>query len=98
MKDSLLFGVLSDLHLTDPALGPCDRSSLFRAALERFRDRGVDGVLVCGDLTDNGFVTELEEVARVWFPVFPDGRRVANLMLYGDHDMEGRIRKGFVPI
>lgn len=24
--------------------------------------------------------------------------RVANLMLYGDHDMEGRIRKGFVPI
>ena len=95
----LLFGVLADLHLADPALGPCDRSVLFRTALERFRDRGVDAVLVCGDLTDCGFITELEEVARVWFSVFPDGRfpdgrRVANLMFYGDHDMEGRIRKG----
>ena len=96
------FGVLSDLHLLDPALGlpKCEaRSALFRTALARFRDRGVDGVLVCGDLTSNGFVTELEEVARVWFEVFPegclpDGRRVANLLLYGDHDMEGRIRKG----
>ena len=98
-EHQLLFGVLSDLHLTDPALGPCDRSALFRKALAHFRDRGVDGVLVCGDLTENGFVTELEEVARIWFSVFPggclpDGRRVANLMLYGDHDMEGRIRKG----
>ena len=98
LSGNLVFGVLSDLHLTDPAVGPCDRSELFRTALERFRDRGVDGVLVCGDLTDNGFVTELEEVARVWFEVFPggrlpDGRPVANLMFYGDHDMEGRIRK-----
>ncbi len=99
---SLLFGVLSDLHLTDTAVSTPEgvaRSSLFRKALERFRDRGVDGVLVCGDLTENGFVTELEEVARLWFSVFPvgrlpDGRKVANLMLYGDHDMEGRIRKG----
>lgn len=102
MDSPLLFGVLSDLHLTDPAVSTPDgveRSSLFRKALERFRDCGVDGILVCGDLTNNGFVTELEEVARVWFSVFPggrlpDGRRVANLMLYGDHDMEGRIRKG----
>ena len=98
----LLFGVLSDLHLLDPALELPEgaaRSALLRTALARFRDRGVDGVLVCGDLTNNGFVTELEEVARVWFEVFPegclpDGRRVANLLLYGDHDMEGRIRKG----
>ena len=95
---NLLFGVLSDLHLTDPALGPCRQSELFRAALERFRDRGVDAVLVCGDLTDIGFTTELKEVARVWFEVFPggrlpDGRRVAKLMFYGDHDMQGRIRK-----
>ena len=98
----LLFGVLSDLHLLDPALELPEgaaRSALLRTALARFRDRGVDGVLVCGDLTNNGFVTELEEVARVWFEVFPegrlpDGRRGANLMFYGDHDMEGRIRKG----
>ena len=100
--DTLRFGVLSDIHLLDPALALPEgaaRTDLFRTALARFRDRGVDAVLVCGDLTHNGFVTELEEVARVWFEVFPegrlpDGRRVANLMLYGDHDMEGRIRKG----
>jgi 3',5'-cyclic AMP phosphodiesterase CpdA len=73
----LLFGVLSDLHLLDPALGLPEgaaRSALLRTALAHFRDRGVDGVLVCGDLTNNGFVTELEEVARVWFEVFPEGR------------------------
>lgn len=100
--DQLLFGVLSDLHLLDPALELPEgaaRSALFRTALARFRNRSVDGILVCGDLTNNGFVTELEEVARVWFSVFPggllpNGRHVANLMLYGDHDMEGRIRKG----
>lgn len=100
--EPLRFGVLSDLHLLDPALGlpeGATRTALLRTALARFRDRGVDGVLVCGDLTNNGFLTELEEVARVWFEVFPkgrlpDGRRVANLLLYGDHDMEGRIRKG----
>lgn len=98
-REPLRFGVLSDLHVTDPALGPCRQAELFRTALTRFRDRGVDAVLACGDLTDCGFVTELEEVARVWFGVFPggrlpDGRPVANLMFYGDHDMEGRIRKG----
>ena len=50
----LLFGVLSDLHLLDPALELPEgaaRSALLRTALARFRDRGVDGVLVCGDLT-----------------------------------------------
>lgn len=66
-NDTLRFGVLSDVHLLDPALGLLEgaaRSDLFRTALARFRDRGVDAVLVCGDLTHNGFVTELEEAAR----------------------------------
>ena len=85
----LKLGVISDIHITDwEATGP------FRAVLREFDSWGADGVMVCGDLADYGVIPQLECVARAWFEVFPDGkgrdgRPVANLMHYGDHDTRG---------
>ena len=85
----LKLGVLSDIHITDWAA-----TEPFKAVLREFDSWGADGVMVCGDLADYGVVPQLECVAKAWFEVFPDGkgrdgRPVANLMHYGDHDTRG---------
>ena len=83
----LRLGVLSDLHIVDEeSTGP------FESVLRIFDKAKVDGVIVCGDLTDYGTEPQLKLVADTWFKVFPDGKRsdgepVANLMHYGDHDI-----------
>ena len=96
-KPDLVIGLLSDIHIS---LGtkddPVKATRLFRHALEYFRERHVDGVLVSGDLAHLGLETELKAVADAWFAVFPDGKLpdgspVANLMHYGDHDAEARF-------
>ena len=94
----LTLGVLSDIHLSigkgkDGALSFAGEE-MFRKALGWFRGQGVDGVLVCGDMADRGTIEELEAVARAWYSVFPDGkapdgRRVEQLFVYGNHDYEG---------
>ena len=96
-KPDLVIGLLSDIHISvGPKVDPLRATALFRHALEYFRDRHVDGVLISGDLADAGLETELKAVADAWFAVFPDGRLpdgspVANLMHYGDHDAETRF-------
>ena len=96
-KPDLVIGLLSDIHIQLPPTverpGALER---FRHALEYFRDRHVDGVLVSGDLANAGLETELKAIADTWFSVFPggklpDGSPVANLMHYGDHDTEARF-------
>lgn len=91
----LTLGLLSDIHL-DATPSPSGAAKMFRHALEYFRSRHVDGVLISGDLANAGLETELELVAKIWFDVFPNGRHgdgspVANLMHYGDHDAEKRF-------
>jgi len=97
----LRIGVLSDIHLSYDANGflkkPTSRTQAnFIKALEYFRDRHVDAVLVAGDLANSGLLPELELVADAWKKVFPgnklpDGSPVVNLMHYGDHDVEKRF-------
>lgn len=85
----LVFGVLSDLHVTTP-----ESASVFRRALRYLRDRGVDAVVVSGDLSDWGLRSGLKYVADAWYDVFPndrapDGRRVEKLFCTGNHDYDG---------
>ena len=97
-RPNLTLGVLSDIHLSiskgkDGVLSFAGEE-MFAKALKWYRDCGVDGVLVCGDMADRGTVEELEAVARAWYSVFPDGkapdgRRVEQLFVYGNHDYEG---------
>jgi len=92
----LTLGVLSDIHVTHrvkPGETVKDRNELtFIHALEWFRDQGVDGVVVTGDMSDNGSVELLMAVSDAWYKVFPngrapDGRTVEQLFVYGNHDM-----------
>ena len=83
----MTFGLLADVHVTDRTQLP-----YFEKALRKFDDWKADAVLACGDLADYGLVQQLKLVADTWFKVFPggkgsDGRPVANLLHYGDHDM-----------
>lgn len=86
----LRLGVLSDVHLSvdDPV-----RGELLKCAFECLDARRVDGVVICGDLTQNGRCEELLGFGAVWDSVFPgnrrsDGGHVEKLFVYGDHDVE----------
>ena len=84
----LRLGILSDIHLRNPG-----DENHFLKALRFFRDGGVDGVVISGDIADTGRVSQLERAADCWFSVFPgdtapDGRRVERLFVYGNHDVD----------
>lgn len=85
----LKFGVLSDIHITDWA-----STEIFRKTLRYFRSQDVDAVLIAGDMADHGLISQLENVAKAWFEVFPNDRglndkHVERLFVYGNHDAEG---------
>ena len=89
----LRVGLLSDVHI--PAYDD-NAANYYRKALEYFRDKEVDAVLVSGDLSINGTIAELEAGARVWYEVFPDdclpnGQKVVRLFCTGNHDDDGWI-------
>ena len=88
-EPNLTFGVISDLHVTTP-----ESTATFRRALAYFRDRGVDAVVVTGDLSDWGLKSGLKYVADTWYDVFPDdrapdGRKVEKIFCTGNHDYDG---------
>lgn len=86
----LKIGVLSDIHIRH-----ADQTGAFETALKYFRDKGVDGVIVAGDMADAGLKRQLNWVSETWYKVFPkdkapDGRHVEKLFVYGNHDLEGQ--------
>ena len=85
----LKIGLLSDIHIQREA--SCVN---FEKALRLFDGWGADGVVCCGDIADWGVAPQIDLTAKTWFKVFPNGRRsdgrpVANLLHYGDHDCCG---------
>ena len=95
---NLTLGVISDIHV-DAAKGDFKKfgdTAQFERTLRWFDAQGVDGVVVAGDMADNGMVNQLECVGEAWFRVFPDGRsdrdgrKVEQLFVYGNHDYEGQ--------
>jgi len=85
----LRFGVVSDIHVTTP-----ESAALFEASLHYFRGRGVDAVMLPGDVTDWGTKQSLKYVADAWNRVFPsgvsrNGTDVVPLFCTGNHDVEG---------
>ena len=86
---NVTFGVLSDVHLNKAG----DEDTLLKA-FAYFRDNGVDGVLIAGDIADRGLIEQMERCADCWWRTFPDGkapdgRRVEQLFIYGNHDIDG---------
>ena len=98
----LKLGVISDIHIygtrTFPYKARPNRHTqgetvMFEKVLRYFDAAKVDGVLIAGDLTENGVDTQLQLVADTWNKVFPgdrgaDGRHVEKLFIYGNHDAQ----------
>lgn len=88
-KPNVTIGVISDIHLRGE-----DTTGTFVHTLEYFRSIKVDGVIIAGDMADQGLEPQLKVVADAWFKVFPDdqgldGKHTEKLFIYGNHDMEG---------
>ena len=79
----MTFGVVSDIHVTTPK-----SCRLFERTLRIFRRRGVDAVMIPGDLTDWGLVSSLRHVRESWDRVF-GGTDVVPLFCTGNHDYDG---------
>lgn len=90
---NVTIGVLSDVHVGT------SRAKLLEETFAFFRDAGVDGVIIAGDIANGGSSNELKSAGNAWDAVFPgnrapDGRRVEKIFLYGNHDYYGNsIRK-----
>ncbi len=85
-RPELRFGVVSDVHVITP-----ESTALFEKCLRYFRDRGVDAVMVPGDLTDWGLESSYRYLADAWARVFPfdEPNRVFPLFCTGNHDFDG---------
>lgn len=92
----LRIGILSDVHVSRSVWGEQQHERLEKA-LRFFKTKGVDGVMITGDLQENTDaatgMTNIEEFTDIWFDVFPDnkndltGERVEPLFIYGNHDI-----------
>ena len=52
-----------------------DSTKDFRRALQLFDARQADAVMLAGDITDHGLLSQMKEAAAAWFEVFPDDFR-----------------------
>ncbi len=92
------FGVLSDVHLgNDDTYWASDH---LKNALTAYKKQGVDAIVMTGDLQNHykePYTVEdckawIENLADVWFEVFPDGindltgEPVEPILIYGNHD------------
>ncbi len=97
---NIRIGVISDVHITGWNADGKTQTEHFTRALEWYRDKGVDVIMIAGDLTQ-GFcptieenVDQLDEFFRAWFSVFPGnknpktGETVEPVMIYGNHDAD----------
>ena len=74
------FGVISDTHVTGPESAP-----ELERALKFFADRGVDAVLHCGDVTDLGYLSQLDVFVASWKRTMPPGTPL--IAAFGNRDM-----------
>lgn len=81
----LRFGVVSDIHITT-------RKSCraLERALRYFKARGVDAVVIPGDLTDWGLKSGLSYLKETWDAAFGN-TEVVPLFCTGNHDFEGWV-------
>ena len=96
-RPNLVFGVVSDTHMRCHYGGVSfynhngwfyDDQALV-IVLKYFKSQGADAVLHCGDVTDCGMVREMEYYKEAWDKVFGSGRRPANMIVTGNHDVYG---------
>ncbi len=90
----LQFGALSDIHIgrggggigINTVLWAKDAYKTLRDVALQYNDKGLDAVLVSGDLTDNGTPEQAEEFADIYETVF-DPKEVPLIFSLGNHDV-----------
>jgi endonuclease/exonuclease/phosphatase family metal-dependent hydrolase/predicted phosphodiesterase len=78
--DAVRIGIISDTHVTgDESVEELSRAFSF------LRDKGVDAVIHCGDMTDFGYIHQLEAFAEAWKKAMPPG--IPLIPVLGNRDM-----------
>ena len=83
--DAVRIGIISDTHVT----GSESIEELSRA-FSFLRDKGVAAVIHCGDMTDFGYIHQLEAFAEAWRKVMPPG--IPLIPVLGNRDMTSTSR------
>ena len=91
-KPGITFGVLSETMLGYHTYAK--QPAMLEETLRFFRMQEVDAMVILGDITRSGLISELAMFADVWNKVFPDGRgkggtKVELLAVTGEHDAFG---------
>ena len=79
----LRLGVISDIHIREP-----ESAETTERAFRFYRSRGVDAVLIAGDLSDWGLLSGFRILKETWDRVFA-GTGVVPLFITGNHDFDG---------
>lgn len=95
-EPNLVIGIVSDIHIRG-----AETTDTFVHTLEYFRSQRVDGVIIAGDMADQGQEPQLQEVANAWYKVFKDnqgldGKHTEKLFIYGNHDVEAATWGGTI--
>ena len=79
------FGIISDTHVTGP-----ESVKELAGAFAFLRDKGVDAVIHCGDMTDFGYLHQLEAFAEAWKGTMPRG--IPLIPVLGNRDVTSTKR------
>ena len=79
------FGIISDTHVTG-----CESVEELSRAFAFLRDKGVDAVIHCGDMTDFGYLYQLEAFAEAWKRSMPSS--VPLIPVLGNRDVSATKR------
>lgn len=95
-EPNLVIGIVSDIHICGT-----ESAVTFKHTLEYFRSPKVDGVIIAGDMADQGLEPQLKVVADTWYDVFPNdrglgGKHTEKLFVYGNHDVEAYTWGGVI--
>lgn len=82
--DEVVFGVLSDVHLTK-ASTDWERQARFEMALEYYKERGAKVIVANADINDLGEAEAYDKFMAIWDKVFPDPAAAPKLLVTGDN-------------
>lgn len=85
-------GVISDIHVVPDRYKRRTRE-YFLKVLNLFKKENVDAVIIAGDMTDRGIMSEMTLVSESWYEVFPNDmngdKKVEKIFVTGNHDAGG---------
>ena len=95
---ALTVGVLSDIHISDEAHRPSKSTiAIYEKMLRFYREQGADAVILAGDFTNGGQMTEMRVSCEAWKRVFAGGPEPARIFVTGNHEkvyFEQAVKKG----